>query len=200
MGFDLGYIEEGTDDFIIEERFANVEGFYNMIRVLGVALPVLRQMPLPEDRKMAQVAREVFRWFDDYIHTNRKNWLEEFADYCDFTNYTADDLMKRMPPPPHRRSEIDALRADPEEFDPDLRAFFGRLILFEQPIEPDLAEKVVFLGRGLLAVLEAMAEQYQSTGDKASLEATQICDSCFRTFIDFCEAKAQEGKKVYINF
>lgn len=178
MNFQIGYYDEEHDEFEAAEDFLGHGQIFYLAEVLSEVMPAVRQ-PDPEDAP----TRAAFDAFTAYLSTGREAGDQAFREYYDFF-FGPDEE-----PEATAKGETPEFTADEplmipraEDFDPDARAFIGKLILNRKVVSPEeattLAGGLIWLG----AVLKRQwteceqanpesREQYQFALDAISLVA-----------------------------
>ena len=154
MSIDVYYCKEEQDGWQLTsdgEEFATVAEFFNFTHMLGQMIELLKTDDLPDELK------EVRDSFNSFIDEDREQYDKSFEGYCEFVQELAVDYASRQSNP----EGVKYLDVEPENFQPDVRAFLGRLVLNEEPITPQKVEQFISALGALAGLLKTHQEHYK---------------------------------------
>lgn len=193
MGIDYGTVDPATGDFEHADRFASVGGFYHLVHVMSHFRPMLWGMR-EHGEELRQMIDSLDEWLAGFVGPRREESEAAFARYCAFTTSVADEMKNDPERQLLNPATLDHMYADPSMFDAEVCALFGRMIMLEEPIEPDDAGWFSNYGGAFGGLFKGAMAEMRRGGDEESAAAVGAALATLEPLRDFAERCANEGK------
>lgn len=179
MAIHVGVYNEAKEQYEEMEEFLGAPSFLYFAEILSKIMDSARE---PEEGE-AKDYREAFL---SYLNEEREENESFFAAYCDFISRAGEALSAG------RGAPEEPIAPAPEEFDPDARAFLGRLVISDEVVTPQLAGRLFYAVIWLGLVLKRYILHFEEQ-DPSVVPHLQFASEQIQRIAAYCERALEES-------
>lgn len=185
----IGILSETGDSLEDAEPFLDFTSFFALAGILSRIMELVRQR---EDGENGLGHDAFFA----YLPFDREANEARFVEYCESVRQNFEKLERQLGASPAALlTGSKLIKPEIENYDPDIRAFMGRLVLSGEPVTPETAAVLMAASGWLMTILDRLILQYVDE-DPDLTGHLQFAENVLAGVAAFCEEAIQGGRSI----